>query len=196
MSIEKKVSLDVKHITNYLEEEDVDWGIQNQIHKVLNYSFDGLSTKFIAKTYGYERPTHRILGWEKELVVGHMAVCDDTLHLKEKNIRVCKLGLWATDSSTKGWGTEICRASMECAKNLGYEVAIGMTSNSVIINYIVPKFGNKIALLDLRIQGKQYTSKVDTIFMLFNINLQDEEFERLKQDIADLGVAKIDGEPF
>ena len=103
MSIEKNVSLKIKHTTNDLVEEDIDWEIQNQIHRILNYSFDGLSTRFIAKTYGYERPTHRILGWEDNLVVGHMGARDDTLHLKEKNISVCKLGHWATHSiSFKG----------------------------------------------------------------------------------------------
>ena len=196
MNIENNVFQMIKQSTSLKAECDIDWEIQNQIHRVLNYSFDGLSARFIAKTYGYERPTHRILGWEDGLLVGHMGACEDTLHLQEKTISVCKLGLWATHSSTKGWGTKICRASMQHAKDLGYRVAIGMTNNPIIINYIVPKFGNKIKLLDLRLRGKEYLSKDDALFMLFNIDLQDDEFELIRQEILDMGVARIEGEPF
>jgi hypothetical protein len=134
MNINKTTPEAIEYDTNVLSEENIDWQIQNQIHKLLNFSFKNLSIKFIAKTYGYERPTHRILGWEDQLVVGHMGARHDVLSLKEKTIGVCKLGLWATHSSTKGWGTEICRASMQWAKEQGYEVAIGMTSNPIIIN--------------------------------------------------------------
>ncbi len=60
----------------------------------------------------------------------------------------------------------------------------------------MPKFGDTIKLLDLRIHGKQYKSKNDTLFMLFNINLNDEKFKILAQELEVMGVAKIEGEPF
>jgi len=142
-----------------IKEEEITWQVQNQIHRVLNMAFEGLSKKFIAKTYGYECPEERLLGWENGEVVSHMATKKEVLVIGDRHIPVTSLGLWSSISSTKGWATEICKASIEHVKKNGHKLAVGMTSNEVIIKYVVPKFTPIIKLIDVPLVGSIYTSK-------------------------------------
>ena len=187
-------------ITNYHitieKEEEITWQIQNQIHRVLNIAFDGLSKKFIAKTYGYERPEERVLGWENGMVVSHMGIRNGVLILGEQRINVSCLGLWSSISQTKGWATEICKASMNRLKENGVRLGVGMTSNEVIIKYVTPKFASSIKLLNYPIIGSNYASNVGTLGMLFNINMPEDEFNEVISRIEQEGKIKLLGEPF
>lgn len=178
------------------KEEDIDWRIQNQIHRVLNQGFEGISTSFVAKTYGYERPHERILGWENGKLVCHAAIKQDSMWIDDKKMKIGFIGLLSSISQTKGMAKKILQLSIDRLRDQGLNLSLAITKNPTLINYIVPKFCGQIKLVDIPIHGKEHTSKPDTLTMLFNLDMTNREFSDLENSLIKQGHVNIQGEPF
>src|SRR3989338_8796679 len=79
-----------------LKEENISWQQQNQIHKILNLAYDGVSVKFLAKTYGHVRPVERVVGYLNDEIVAHLGISHDMLLFNGGHMNISCLGLWAS----------------------------------------------------------------------------------------------------
>lgn len=177
-------------------EDEISWKKQNRIHKILNIAFKNISTSFLAKTYGYTRPTKRVLGWVDGEIVAHMGILYDKLMLQDGFCEVGCIGLWASVAKTKGWAGAILERSMQAVNHDGYKLAIGMTSSPTVIEHILPEFGDRVRMLDLRIEGIQHTSKLNTFATVLNIGHTAEEFNNIIHFLETQQKLEIQGEPF
>jgi hypothetical protein len=178
------------------KEEEIDWRTQNRIHYVLNKGFEGVSNSFLSKTYNHTQPKERILGYENDEVTSHIGVTDDVIFIGAEQIRVGCLGLWVSVGQNRGTARKILVAGMTHLKNKGYKFCLGMTNNKIVIHYIVPRFGGKIKLVDIPIVGQTKASKPGTYAMLFNLDMTENEFLKLEDELLKQGKIVIESEPF
>lgn len=175
-----------------LDEKDISWQIQNKIHYVLNSCFDNISVKFISKTYGYTRPTHRVLGFLDGELVAHLGISTDTVIIGSKEIDIACLGLWV--SLRNGWATKVMEHALKNLRNNNYQLALGITNNNIILKRVLPKFNH--VTLDVCIKGKDNHSKESDKAILFPINIHDDEFSKLIIEFKNTKTINVKGEPF
>lgn len=175
------------------KEEEISWQLQNEIHKILNVSFAGISDKFITKTYAHIRPSERVLGYLNEELVAHIGISSDEINLNNnKKIEVSCLGLWA--STRSGWATKVIATALEYLESKDVSLAIGISNNEIILKRVIPKFRH--IALDVQMKGKNFSSKVTDKIILFPILISDEELIKIVNEILKSKVIHIQGEPF
>ncbi len=177
-----------------LKEDDISWEIQNEIHKLLNTTFKGKSTRFIAKTYAHIRPSERIILFREDQPIAHLAIHEDTLHVGSISKRVACLGLWCAANHSKKLATDIMKIAYTHLEKKGFALGFGITSSQVILKYVLPQMRH--LQLDVQVKGKNTTSKpIDkTLFLV--ISMSDEELKAIKKEAVTEKVVYVDTEVF
>lgn len=157
-----------------LREEDISWQLQNDIHRLLNIAYDGISKSFISKTYAYRRPSHRILTYQGDQLVGHSAIAETFMLYNGEQMRVGCIGLMASIAKKR-----ICHAflmkSIYAHREAGLSLATGYTSNAFVLRLVLPKI-DCITLNEPTV-GKNTITKSNAKTILFPLNLKKSEFD-------------------
>jgi hypothetical protein len=175
-----------------LDEKDISWQIQNKIHHVLNSCFDGISVKFISKTYGYTRPIQRVLGFIDGELVAHLGISSDTIVSNTIEIDISCLGLWV--SMRNGWAAKVMEYALKYLRDKNCQLALGITNNRIILKRVLPKFNH--ITLDICIKGKNHHSKESDKAILFPIHIHDNNLTKLITESTNAKTLHIKGEPF
>lgn len=140
-----------------IDEAEIDWHTQHEIHHLLNVCYEGLTKQFYSKTYAYMRPTQRILVYENSNLVGHCGLnTNEVMNLREHPVKVGCIGLMAAKAKTKICLTFLKMAIKVHSKN-GCAFSIGYSSNKAVIRKIFPKAGGVV--LDIPTVGKNSRTK-------------------------------------
>ena len=162
------------------KEEDIDWQLQNEIHKLLNIAFGEKTSSFVSKTYSKIRPSERVIYFQENIPIAHMGVHHDVLTIGDKKIEVGSLGLWCVWKIDEPRvrvevATLIMQTSMAYLGNKGVKLAIGVTNSAAIQKRILPNL--KSAALSVELKGANTFSKKTDKFLLFNCGLDDADFD-------------------
>ena len=181
-----------RYAVEILKKKNITWQQQNQIHKILNIAYDGISIKFLAKTYGHIRPIERVVGYLNDEMVAHLGISHDILFLDRHHINVSCLGLWA--SLRQGWAERVMEKSLTHLNSQGVLLAIGISNNKIILNRVLPKF--KHVKLDIPVHGNFFSSKASDTVIVFPICISDNDFRNVLDEIEKAQAIYIKGEPF
>jgi hypothetical protein len=176
-----------------IEERYIPWELQSKIHRGLNVAYNGISKNFMSKTYADIVPFSRAIDLRNDEVVAHIAIAFDQLKLGDEWIDIAELGLCF--SSLAGGATEIMTAALNHLKKMKrIPFALGRSNNDIMYNYIAKKLPTHVH--HIPIIGKTHTSKQDDRALFFNVNMSEEDFSKIVEEIVSYKQIIIAGEPF
>ncbi len=116
-----------------LAENEISWQTQSKIHRLLNETYAGVSSSFLAKTYSKSIPQQRILLFKNEELIGHLGLFKRYLISNAKEIPFFGIGLIAVSKVTPGFGLALLRWGLAEIKKSNIDFAVGISSNPTVI---------------------------------------------------------------
>ncbi len=175
------MSDNAKYELKVMNELDIEWQMQNQIHKLLNIAYQGLTKQFICKTYAYMRPDKHILIFSNDILVGHCGLIENEItNLPQGALKVGGIGLIASLAKSS-----ICRIFLQKAIDVhaenGLPISVGYTGNRSVIKHVLSKISSHV--LDIPTIGvSSQTKPTDkTVIMKSNPSTDVREILALKE---------------
>ena len=173
-------------------EDDISWRLQNKIHRLLNESYESVSSSFISKTYSKSLPHQRILLFIKNKLIGHLALFKRYLMAESNKIPFIGMGLIAVQKSTPGYGLALLKWGLEEAKSQNVDFASGITNN-LVVKKMAEQYGAKIYQSKLMADNED-TTKENDVVMFFPLQNKKNVMAYLNKANID-SVFKITGGP-
>ena len=151
-----------------VDERDILWQTHSAIHELLNRTYLNSKT-FVDKTFAYQRPSYRVLAYNSndELIAHHAGFCSITTNITGKDFVLCGLGLYAVlpQQGISTVAIDIYKETLKQAKNLGYQFAITLSCNEVVVKISEKHLG--AIVLDIPVRGLGgYSKRTDKIIVV------------------------------
>lgn len=113
------------------DEATLTWQQHNEVHRALNIAYGYRTQNFINKSYGYCLPVKRIICMDtnNNVLIGHIAIFETIVSLKNKPITVAGLGLTLSLRPFLLLGNQLRKRALELCATLGYPLAISRIKN-------------------------------------------------------------------
>lgn len=127
-----------------LDESEINWQTQNEIHRLLNHCYEKLTKQFTAKTFAYMPPTQRILVYQSNELVGHCGLAvNEITNISPNPLKVGCIGVMASRARTS-IGCMLLQEAINTHIKANLPFSIAYSYSRIMFKRIFPRLNTMI----------------------------------------------------